>query len=71
MVKHTGTESQNRSYPNLGSLLSIKKCHDFVDVFYFRVHILQLDITNDKEIEAATGVVREKVGEEGKSWSLK
>ena len=26
----------------------------------------KLDITNDKEIEAATGVARAKVGEEGK-----
>lgn len=34
-----------------------------------RVHILQLDITNEKEIEAATGIVRERVGEEG-LWGL-
>ena len=32
--------------------------------------VTKLDIKNDKEIEAATGVVREKVGEEGKCHGI-
>ena len=33
---------------------------------YFRVHILQLDITKEKEIEEATNLVAATVGDEGK-----
>ena len=40
------------------------------NVLFFRVYILQLDITKEKEIEAATYVVSEKVGDEGKFLHL-
>lgn len=34
-------------------------------LFYFRVHILQLDVTNTKEINDAVEAVTLQVGEEG------
>ena len=44
-----------------------------VKVLFFvcsRVHILQLDITNLKEIEAASAYVAESVGDDGKLFIL-